>query len=291
MRLKAFIGIALILVVCFGRVLHDLVVFGWHSELYSYVLLIPFISAYLVKQRWSDLDFTSQPERRYAVIPMIAGAVLLVGYGFAIRRGWSPVPEDSFALLIISFLFFLLADAWIFIGWKNVRILTFPIAFLFFSAPFPAVIRTGIETFLQHASATVAAAMLRISGMPVLQEGTYFRLPGFRLDVAPECSGIRSTVVLVLVSLVAGYLFFKSNWRRAALVLAAVPLALLRNGFRIFTISQLCVHIGPQMIDSPIHHRGGPLFFALSMIPFVLLLMFLRRQELRSAAKRSLSNE
>ena len=33
------------------------------------------------------------------------------------------------------------------------------------------------------------------------------------------------------------------------------------------------------MIDSPIHHRGGPLFFALSLVPLFLLLWWLRRQE------------
>jgi exosortase len=144
---------------------------------------------------------------------------------------------------------------------------------------------------LQHASAAAAAAMLRVSGMPVLQDGTYFHLHGFRLDVAPECSGIRSSIVLIIVSLVAGYVFLKSNWRRTALVAAVVPLALLRNGFRIFIISELCVHIGPEMINSPIHRRGGPIFFALSMIPFFFLLMFFRRQELRSAPQQSLSNE
>jgi exosortase/archaeosortase family protein len=55
----------------------------------------------------------------------------------------------------------------------------------------------------------------------------------------------------------------------------------LRNGFRIFTIGELCVHIGPEMIDSPIHHKGGPLFFALSLIPFFILLTWLHRSERR----------
>jgi exosortase len=185
-------------------------------------------------------------------------------------------------------LFLLLAGAFIFIG--GLRPLTFPIAFVFFSVPFPEGMRGWIEAFLQHNSAEVAAAMLRLSGMPVLQDGTYFHLPGFRLNVAPECSGIHSSVVLAMVGLVAGYLFLKSKWRRTVLMLAVVPLALLRNGFRIFTISQLCVHIGPQMIDSPIHRRGGPIFFALSLIPLWLLLMYLRKKELQSTPEQPLSN-
>jgi exosortase C (VPDSG-CTERM-specific) len=254
-------------------------------------LLIPFVSAYLIKLKWRELDFTRVFERRYPAIPLAAGAALLIGYRFEARRGWTPVADDYFALMTLSLLFFLLADAWVFLGGKNLRKLAFPIAFLFFSVPFPVAMRSRIETFLQHESADVAAAMLKLSGMPVLQEGTYFRLPGLRLDVAPECSGIRSSIILFITGLVAANLILNSNWRRVLLVVAMVPLALLRNGFRIFTISQLCVHIGPQMIESPIHRRGGPIFFGLSMIPFLFLLIYLRKKELQTAPKQPLSNE
>ena len=58
-----------------------------------------------------------------------------------------------------------------------------------------------------------------------------------------------------------------------------IPLGLLRNGFRVFTIGELCVHIGPQMINSPIHHKGGPIFFVLSLIPLFILLIALQKSE------------
>jgi len=87
---------------------------------------------------------------------------------------------------------------------------------------------------------------------------------------------------LFITSLVAGYLFFKSPWRRAVLTCFVIPLAILRNGFRIFTIAMLCVHVSPDMINSPIHRRGGPIFFVLSLIPFFLLLVWLRRRERRA---------
>jgi exosortase/archaeosortase family protein len=74
-------------------------------------------------------------------------------------------------------------------------------------------------------------------------------------------------------------MFLRSPWRRAVLVLFVIPLGILRNGFRILVIGLLCVNIGPQMIDCPIHHRGGPIFFALSLIPLFLLLWWLRRSE------------
>jgi len=64
-----------------------------------------------------------------------------------------------------------------------------------------------------------------------------------------------------------------------ALIVAVIPLGILRNGFRIMVIGWLCVRFGPGMINTPIHHQGGPLFFALSLIPFGVLLWLLRRRE------------
>ena len=109
--------------------------------------------------------------------------------------------------------------------------------------------------------------------------GLIFQLPGFSMEVAPQCSGIHSSLALFITSLLAGYFFLRSRWKRATLAVAVIPLAMLRNGFRVFTIGELCVHIGPEMINSYIHHHGGPFFFVLSLVPFFLLLYFLMRSD------------
>jgi len=133
--------------------------------------------------------------------------------------------------------------------------------------------------FLQHGSALAAHGFFQMTGATFLREGLIFQLPSITVRVAPECSGIHSSLVLFITSLVAGQLFLRSPWKRTILAVAVIPLALIRNGFRIYVIGELCTHIGPEMIDSPIHHRGGPLFFGLSLIPFFLLLYFLRKSE------------
>jgi len=114
-----------------------------------------------------------------------------------------------------------------------------------------------------------------------VRHGTLFELPGIVLRVAQECSGIRSSWVLFITSLLASHVFLRTRWRSVVLVAFVIPLGILRNGFRILVIGLLCVHVGPHMIDSTIHHQGGPLFFALSLVPLSLLLWWLRRQEQR----------
>ena len=94
-------------------------------------------------------------------------------------------------------------------------------------------------------------------------------------------SGIRSSWVLIITSVIAAYMFLGSTWRRWLLVAFVVPLGIIRNGFRILVIAMMCVYIGPDMIESVIHRHGGPLFFALSLGPLFLLLGWLRHQDSR----------
>jgi exosortase C (VPDSG-CTERM-specific) len=145
--------------------------------------------------------------------------------------------------------------------------------------PIPTFAMPPIDAFLQQGSAAVAQGFFSLSDTAFLRDGLVFQLPGITIQVAAECSGIQSSMVLLITGLLASYLFLRRPWSRALLTLFMIPLGLLRNGFRVFTIGELCVHIGPQMIDSPIHHKGGPIFFALSLIPLFILLVVLQKSE------------
>ena len=214
----------------------------------------------------------------YAAIPLLLGT----GVAATLVMNGKGLGADYLSITTLSFVLFLIAGAAWILGPVRTRALVFPLALLIFMVPFPAFLMHVLEALSQHASAYAASLMLTISQTPVLHDGLFFKLPGITIEVAQECSGIRSTIVLFITSLVGSYLFFRSNTHRALLTLAVIPIAILRNGFRIFTISMLCVHISPDMIHSWIHKGGGPVFFALSLIPFFALLLFLYRRERKS---------
>jgi exosortase C (VPDSG-CTERM-specific) len=211
------------------------------------------------------------------------GVLILVFYQWLVVRGWKPERVDYLARSSASFLAFATAGAFFFLGASFMRFAAFPWAFLVFLVPFPRLIEDGLEIFFQYTSAEAAHLLIKLANLPVFREGLVFKLPGITIQVAQECSGIRSSLVLFITSLIAGQMFLRTPWKRAFLAFAVIPLAILRNGFRIMTISWLCVHIGPEMIDSPIHHRGGPIFFALSLIPFFALLLILRKTDRRAS--------
>jgi exosortase len=170
------------------------------------------------------------------------------------------------------------------LGKANFERAAFPVGFLFLMVPLPEAAVRSFTLFLQHASANAAYVLISMTGTPVFRDGLVFTLPGLELVVAEECSGIRSTLVLLITSLLAGHLFLRKPWGKWMLAMAVVPIGILRNGFRIMTISWLTVNVDHGIIDGPIHHQGGPFFFVLSLLPLLGLLVWLRRLEERGGA-------
>jgi exosortase C (VPDSG-CTERM-specific) len=214
--------------------------------------------------------------------------LLACGFGVFLFTHWlafagrAPTDNYYFVLLTTSFLCCLVAGGFFFFGRAWMRAAAFPLAYLIFIIPMPDAMADALETASKYASAEMANVLFHLSGTPILRAGLVFQLPNITIEVAQECSGIRSSWVLLMTSILAANLFLKTPWRRFVLVAFVIPLAILRNGFRILVIGLLCVNVGPQMIHSVIHRRGGPVFFELSLIPLLLLLWWLRKSETRA---------
>ena len=273
---------AIVLLAAFAQPLLALMNNAAGSQLYSYILLVPFVSAYLLYLRRDRLPTKYGADLPLAIVSLAIGlGVLVLTYWLNIA-GQAPAENDRLALLTLSFLCCLMAGGFFVFGRAWMRAAAFPLAYLIFMVPMPDAMAEALETASKYASAEVASLLFHLSGTPFLRAGPVFQLPNITIEVAQECSGIRSSWVLFMTSILAANLFLKTRWRRFALVAFAIPLAILRNGFRILVIGLLCVNAGPQMIHSLIHRRGGPVFFMLSLIPFFLVLWWLRKGNFRS---------
>jgi exosortase C (VPDSG-CTERM-specific) len=254
------------------------------DALNSYILLVPAIGLGLVWAERKTLPAASGPARIPAGILAAIGLAILLAYWLPPGLGSEWSERSSLTLTTLSFLCLLAAICGWFLGGLVLRAVVFPLCFLILMVPLPTFVAHGFQAFLQEASAGMAGAFFAMAGMPVFRHGLLgFQLPGINLEVAPQCSGLNASLALFITSLPAGYLFLRTPWKRAVFTLAVLPLAILRNGFRIFTIGELCVHIGPQMIDSYIHRTGGWIFFLISLGPLFLLLLLLGRGEPRPA--------
>ncbi len=269
-----------VLTLLFAKTMVDLARHALSSDLHSHALLIPLISVYLGWQKRGEVRTGSSPgSQAWAALFALGGLAALAAHWVLMARGWQPRPNDVLCLTVFAYLSLLAAGVFVCLGARAMRTLSFPWAFLVFMIPLPTAAVDAIEVFFQHASAEAAYLLIAASGTPILRTGLEFDLPGISIRVGQECSGIRSSLVLFITSLLAGHMLLRTQWRRAILAAAVIPLGIIRNGFRIFTLAILCVHVDVDIINSPLHHRGGPLFFALSLVPFLALVAFLRYTE------------
>lgn len=275
-RIAAYSFYICAVAVLFIRPLIGLVQHAAQFELHSHIPLVPFVTVYLIRiSRAPKID----SYRSSLLAAMICAVAATAGATAALWWRAALSPNDYLAAMTFSFAGAVIAGAFLFLGSRWASGMVFPLSFLAFMIPMPDAMTTALEMASVRGSADVSALFFRWTGTPMLRDANVFALPGIVIQVAQECSGIRSSWVLLITSLVAAHLFVKTAWRRAALVAFVVPLGIVRNAFRILVIGLLCVHVGPHMADSAIHHRGGPLFFVLSLGPLYLFLWWLRRGE------------
>ncbi len=280
-RLIGFASYVALLTLVFVVPLTALVRHALKEDLHSHILLIPVVSLYLAGLKRDSLPRERRGSTVFAVFFALAAAAVFFVPGLAGAGEWSH--NDRLSQTTAAYVLLLVAGAFQFLGATWLRMLAFPFTFLVFMIPMPDAMIVGLEEFLMLRSAELSYLFFQWAGTPVFRTGQVLELPGIVLEVAQECSGIRSTVVLFITSLIAAYLFLSSSLHRGLLVALVIPLGIIRNASRVLTIGLLCVHMGPHMIDSWVHHRGGPLFFGASLVPLFLLATWFRYRENKAA--------
>ena len=150
-------------------------------------------------------------------------------------------------------------------GARHLRLLAFPVAFLVLMIPLPAVIFNQIAFPLQLFASSVGESVLSLCGVPVLREGNILVLPTTTLEVAQACSGIRSLVSLITLAILLGKFTEPVMWRRVALALFAVPVAIATNAARVAGTGLLADWIGPQAAQGFFHEFSGWVVFVIAL--------------------------
>ena len=264
----------------FSKSLYGLLQLALNTDLHSHIILVPVVCVYFAWIKKDALPAASTPRKALAIATAIAAAALSAYY-------WTTdfvSVENGLAASTLAYVLLIISTALFCFGTNILKAQSFSLWFLIFFVPMPLIVQDWANTFFQYTSAEVSYQMVKSANIPIFRPHPLtFELSTIQIHVAPSCSGIRSSLVLLITSIVAGELFLQSKLKRWLLVFFIIPLAVARNGFRIFTISYLCVHVGPHMVDHWIHHKGGPFFFGLSLIPFFALLYWLWKKEQKKA--------
>lgn len=256
--------------------LRELFTGAWRSGYVTYIPFIPLITAYLI---WSDRQriFSQVKEvTGSAAVIVVAGAAC---YGLLRSGGHPEVYTVRFAFSVIAALSMWLGGFLLCYGPKTARAAAFPLLFLLFAVPIPRAMLDAIIAVLQRGSAEVSFALIRGAGIPVVREGFVFHMPSVTIEVAPQCSGIRSALSLVIVGSLAAHLFLRKGWTRAVLLLALLPITVVKNGLRIFVLTILSVHVDPGFLEGDLHQKGGIPFFVLALLMAGGVIALLRKGE------------
>jgi exosortase len=258
------------------KTLTTLALFSLHEESSSHILLIPVISIYLLYTERARIFRSVRPGAIPTLFLIVATVVIVILY-FADRFF---AGETSFLPVAT----FLLVVAWIgmftlFYGTSAMRAAGFSLAFLVLMIPLPENVLARTISFLQSGSTDIAYFLFRAVGVPVFRQGFFLTVPGVTIEVATECSGIRSSVALFITCLLAAHLFLRTPWKQLLFVLLAFPLALIKNGIRIVTLTLLSIYVDPSFLTGSLHHKGGFVFFLVALAILAPVLLFLEKSE------------
>lgn len=256
--------------------LKDLFAISFQSELYSHIILIPFVSAYFIylKRRTFFSDVKYSFKSGFMIIIM---GFLLTFVGMS--QGNTFNQNDYLAIMIFSAITSLIGFFVLFYGLTSFRTAAFPLLFLFFLTPIPSFAVEKIIHLLQVGSTEVTYVFFKLTGVPILREGFTFHLAGMSIEVAKQCSGIRSSIALFITSIVAGQLFLRTGWKKVILVLSIFPITIFKNGLRIATLSLLGTYVDPRILSSELHKSGGIPFFFVALALLAPVLWLLKRAE------------
>ena len=278
---SAFAGFVILSVLAFWKTIHALVVFSLDHESSSHILLIPLVSLYLLYTERSRI-FRAV---RASTVPGSAATLAAIALYFVVTRKVSAqdpehfLPYAALAIVLLWLSGFLLCyggEAW--------RRASFSLLFLLLMVPLPPAALERSIYLLQQGSTEIAYLLFKTVGVPVLRHGFILAVPGVTIEVAKECSGIRSSVALFITCLLAAHVFLQTKWKMLVFVLLAFPLAIVKNGIRITTLTLLSVYVDPSFLTGSLHHEGGFVFFLLALAILFPVLLLLQKSEHASAS-------
>jgi exosortase len=170
-------------------------------------------------------------------------------------------------------------------GLHAIIVAGFPFGFLLLMIPIPAPALKHFVSFLQYSSAYMSGLLFRAFRVPALPQGLTISLPGIDIEVAEQCSGIRSSIALVLASGLAGFVLLRGSLNRLFLVFITLPIVVFKNAVRIVALSSLALYVDRGFLFGRLHRYGGLCFSFLDLAIVVPLLLQLHKSEARHRTK------
>jgi exosortase len=223
----------------------------WNNPEAGHGLLLAPVALWLA---WKKGLVESKPQVWLGVLVLL-GAVLL--------RAASELAAELFTMRF-SMMAALMGLVIFYRGLRQLQAWWLPSLLLVLSIPLPELVVSSIALPLQFRASNMGAALLEWRHIPVRLTGNIIEIPGHRLFVTEACSGLRSLTALLSLGVLMGGLWLKHPVTRMALLLIAIPIAIMVNGVRVFLTGFLVFFVDPKMGEGFMHATEGWLLFGVS---------------------------
>jgi exosortase D (VPLPA-CTERM-specific) len=261
-------------IVPFARVLNALVGIWTSAPEYSHCTLIPVISAFLIYRERAVLARTPFQGSWLGVLVLLAGAGL---WGVAELSTVWVIEQYAFLVVIYGLTLAL-------VGPKVFRRLWMAMLILLLTIPLPIFFANSLSLHLELLSSALGVDVIRLFNIPVYLDGNVIDLGVYQLQVAEACSGLRYLFPLMTLAFIVAYFFRARLWKRVALFLASVPIAILMNSLRIGLIGVSVAYWGQKMAEGVLHYFEGWVVFMIStglLLALATVLVRLSRSPMR----------
>lgn len=278
---RIFSAFCLAAVLIWWNVLSSTLRLALRSDAYTHILLIVPLSAVLIALRLRDAGGDARPNLR-AGAALIVLAALIGITGLRWEQGDTVSVGIRWTIEMLALVVWWMGSFVLCFGTRLARHCAFPLLFLLWLVPMPELVLQSLIAFLQHGTAWMTREMFAAVGVPVTGGGTIVTVPGLSIEVAEECSSIRSSMILIVMATLMACLMLRSYWGRLVVILVAVPLAVAKNALRVFTLQGIGAYVDPAVLNSPLHRQGGVLFLIIALAALFGVICLLRRLEGRN---------
>ncbi|MFI5314623.1 MAG: exosortase/archaeosortase family protein [Myxococcota bacterium] len=213
-------------------------------------IFVPFLMAYLALDQLKQ-DRDPAPRASAAGLAVLGAALALLVLDSAIHTELLAALALVLALPGLSLLL---------LGGARTRSIALPLAIGIFMLPIPAGAISRLYMVLRTQTAIVTSWLVPLFGVAISRSGTRLDIPGQAVEVADNCSGFATLYAAILTAIILAHLT-RSPARRAAVLAAAVPLALVCNFLRVTALVLLVRIYGGGILETPIHPASGLVLF------------------------------
>ena len=257
-----------LVIILFWPVLNEMYETWMQDSNNSHGILVPLIVAYLIRERIlkdrTVFEKNGFSERKFVKFGFIGLMGSLLFYFFSSVVDIVVFKNIAFVLSVQSIVFLVF-------GLSIFLKFLFPLFFLFFMIPVPTTLYGMVSLPMQLFSTKLTVFLMQFTPLPVTAAGNIIHIGNQALTVAEACSGLRSLMSFIMLSLLFAYLAKISFWKKGIMVGLSIPVAIAGNIVRLILTSFIAYLYGSKVAAGFIHDASGYVMFVVAFVVFFWL--------------------